>query len=177
VKAAPTAAKPDKPDPAALVPKTLEKEYNRIKLLKPRGFIEDEFEPRDGLVFQFRGRDPDENSCIIRVRVFLAKSWKKNNDLEKRAQKMFEQFQKDHKGAKGQKRLKRRKSYGADLGFQYKLAGRHPKGNVVVNEERRFLDHPNGRLYDIQVKTFGGAARHFQKELKAFWRSIKLAPK
>ncbi|MEE8103948.1 MAG: hypothetical protein V3T86_00270 [Planctomycetota bacterium] len=169
--------KADKPDPAALQPKKLEAEFHRIKLLKPRGFLEEQFQPRDGLIYLFRGRDPQENSCIIRVRVFLARSWKKNNDLEKRAQKMFEQFSKDHKSAKGSKRLKRRRSFGADLGLEYKLTGRHPKGNVVVAEERRFLDHDNGRLYDIQVKTFGGAGRHFKNELKAFWRSIQLTPK
>ena len=42
-------------------------------------------------------------------------------------------------------------------------------------EERVFLEHENGRIYEIQVTTYAGALRAFKKQLKAFWKSIKIA--
>jgi hypothetical protein len=152
---------------------TIEHDYYRLKLVKPKGFLQQEVDPdRDaGIFLHLRREDEQKNRCDIRIRVFLAKALKESVDAK--AEKRLEEFKNGHETPRAPSRPTRGRWAGASTVYRMKLAGRLPSGSVV-EEEWLILDHENGRVYEIEVGSFGGAARAFKKEIDAFWRGLKI---
>ena len=123
-----------------------------------------------GIYLHLRREDDQKNRCDIRVRVFLAKAVKQGP--EELAQMRIDEFRGRHESPKGPERPKR----SAPGAFRWKQAGR-AQGGVVVEEERWVLEHENGRMYEFEVLCYGAASRAFQKDIAAFWRSVKFGEK
>ena len=65
---------------------------------------------------------------------------------------------------------------GAKNAWKFKMVAR-TKAAGVIEEEWRVLEHENGRVYEIQLTTYGGAAREFRKDIRAFWKKLKISSK
>jgi len=156
---------------------TIEHDYYRLKVFKPDGFAQQEVDPdRDkGIFLHLRREDKYRNRCDIRIRVHLARAMKQM-PLEK-AEKALERFVTKYQSAKAPKRPQRTSFGGAKNAWKLKMVGKETKTSSVVEEEWRVIEHQNGRVYEIQLTTYGGAAREFKKDIKAFWRKLKISSK
>ncbi len=163
-----------KPDAKELKAGPLEHDYYRIKVLKPEGFLVEEVDPESdrGIWTHLRREDEVRNTCTIRIRVFLTRTLKKT--LEDRAQERINAFESQYDSARVPKRPKRTRFPGSKEAYSLKMVGKLPKGGLVVQEEWKLFEHDNGRTYEIQLTTYAGAQREFSKEIRAFWRSIKI---
>ncbi|MHC4952761.1 MAG: hypothetical protein ACYTGZ_02640 [Planctomycetota bacterium] len=165
-------------DPEAQKPKTLEHDYYKIAVLKPQGFTErpPDVEGDKGIWKHLRRIDEKGNSSEIRVRVHLAsaKNPKKADALVRAAMKRFETKFNDVRIPKRPKLWRVRSSKEA---WQVQMAGRVPKSGVIVHADYRTVLHENGRLYEFDMFLFGNAKRAFAKDVKAFWKSIRLKGK
>lgn len=157
---------------------TIVHEYYRLKVFKPDGFAQQEVDPdRDkGIFLHLRREDKYRNRCDIRIRVHLARAMKQTTTLDK-AKKALETFVNRYQSARAPKRPLRTSFAGAKNAWKLKMVGKETKTSSVVEEEWRFIEHENGRVYEIQLTTYGGAAREFRKDIKAFWRKLKISPK
>jgi len=153
---------------------TLEHDYYRLKIFKPAGFLQQEVDPdRDkGIYLHLRREDDQKNRCDIRVRVFLAKAEKEG--VEEKAQRRIDAFHANHDSVKGPARAKRERMSGSNAAFKFKQLGK-TSGGLVVEEEWLILDHENGRIYEFEVVCSAIASKVFAKEIKAFWKGIKIA--
>jgi hypothetical protein len=154
----------------------LEHAYYRLKVLKPEGFLQQDVDPSSdpGIFLHLRREDDEKNRCDIRVRVFLAKATKEQPDAK--AQKRIDDFRKQHESPRGPARPPRGRWPGATAAYRFKQVGKIT-GGAVVEEEWLVIDHANGRVYEIEVATYAGAARAFKKEIEAFWRGIRIQEK
>ena len=156
---------------------TIEHDYYRLKVFKPAGFAQQEVDPdRDqGIYLHLRKEDQYRNRCDIRVRVHLARAMKQT-PLDK-AEKARERFVNKYQSAKAPKRPQRTTVGGAKNAWKLKMVGKETKTSSVVEEEWRVIEHENGRVYEIQLTNYGGAAREFRKDIQAFWRKLKISSK
>ncbi|MHC4729281.1 MAG: hypothetical protein ACYS6Z_01670 [Planctomycetota bacterium] len=156
---------------------TIEHEYYRLTVFKPAGFAQEEVDPeRDkGIFLHLRREDRYRNRCDIRIRVHLARAMKKTPAFK--AQKAIERFVTRYQSAKAPKKPRRTSFAGAKNAWKFKMVGKEAKTSSVVEEEWRVIEHENGRVYEIQLTTSGGAAREFRKDIKAFWKKLKISSK
>jgi hypothetical protein len=154
---------------------TIEHEYYRLKVFKPDGFAQEEVDPgRDkGIYLHLRREDKYRNRCDIRIRVHLARALKES--AGEKAEKARERFVTKYQSVKAPKRPQRTSFGGAKNAWKLKMVGKETKTSSVVEEEWRVIEHENGRVYEIQLTTYGGAAREFKKDIKAFWRKLKIS--
>jgi hypothetical protein len=170
-KGAPEAA-PENPE--TLKAQTLTHEFYKISLIKPAGFGErpPDVEGDKGIWKHFRRIDKDNNTCEIRVRSHLAVSSKlKPEELMAGTMKNFENKFNDTRIPKKPKTWRFR---GAKEGYMVEMLGRVPKSGMVVQADYRAMLHDNGRIYEFDVILYGNAKRVFKKELREFWKSIKI---
>jgi len=173
-KGAPEAA-PENPE--ALKAKKLTHDFYKITVLKPEGFTErpPDVDGDKGIWKHLRRIDKDGNMCEIRIRSHLAVSSKKKaSALVVGAMKRFETKFNDVRIPKKAKSLRMR---GGKEGFQVAMAGRVAKSGTIVWADYRVLLHDNGRLYEFDMFLFGNAKRAFAKEVRAFWKSIRIKSK
>lgn len=156
---------------------TIEHAYYRLKVFKPAGFAQQEVDPdRDkGIYLHLRKEDQYRNRCDIRIRVHLARAMKQTP--ASKAQKAIERFVTKYQSAKAPKRPRRTGFAGAKNAWKFKMVGRETKSSSVVEEDWRVIEHENGRVYEIQLTTYGGAAREFRKDIRAFWKKLKISSK
>lgn len=156
---------------------TIEHDYYRLRVFKPAGFAQQEVDPdRDaGIYLHLRKEDRYRNRCDIRIRVHLARAMKETPALK--AQKAIERFVAKYQSAKAPKKPRRTSFGGAKNAWKFKLVGRETKSSSVVEEEWRVIEHENGRVYEIQLTTYGGAAREFKADIRAFWKKLKISSK
>jgi len=164
-------------EPADLKAGTIEHEYYRLKVFKPTGFAQQEVDPgRDaGIYLHLRREDQYRNRCDIRIRVHLARTMKETPAFQ--AEKAIERFVNKYQSAKAPKRPRRTSFAGAKNAWKFKMVGKEAKSSSVVEEEWKVIEHENGRVYEIQLTTYGGAAREFRKDISAFWRKLKISSK
>ncbi len=145
-------------------------------MFKPAGFAQQEVDPdRDkGIYLHLRKEDQYRNRCDIRIRVHLLRAMKQA-PLDK-AQKAIERFVSKYASAKAPKKPRRTSLAGAKNAWKFKMVAR-TKASGVIEEEWRVLEHENGRVYEIQLTTYGGAAREFKKDIRAFWKKLKISSK
>jgi hypothetical protein len=93
-----------------------------------------------------------------------------------KAQKAIERFVTKYQSAKAPKKPRRTGFAGAKNAWRFKMVGK-TKTSSVVEEEWRVIEHENGRIYEIQLTTYGGAAREFKKDIRAFWKKLKISSK
>lgn len=158
-------------------PKTLSQDFYRITLLKPEGFAEESFDPNSepGLIYRFRRRDAQNNLCTIDVRAHLARTAKEA--VADTAQAALDDFFRKHPEAKGPKRAPRTSVAGAKDALRFQVTGKQGTSMIVFQEDRLFLEHGNGWVYEVRVATFAGAQKEFRKQIAAFWQSLKFASK
>jgi len=152
----------------------IDHDYYRLNLLKPKGFLRQEVDPgRDpGIFLHLLREDETKSRCEIFVRVCLAKAFKESVDA--RAAKRHDQILERYESPKAPKRPTRGRWPGAKVVYRFKLAGRAPGSGAVVEEEWLLLEHENGRIYEVQVSSWGGAARAFKKDIDAFWKNLRI---
>jgi len=160
--------------PEELKAKTLSHDYYKLSLLKPEGFTREAVDPNrePGIWLTLRAEDKERNLCVIKVRVYLARTIKKST--EQRAAAAIKRFADRHLNAKVPKRPKRTRWAGAKEAYKFHVAGRLAKSGVVVQQDARYVGHQNGRLYEIEMTTYAGATRAFKKQIAAFWKSIRI---
>jgi hypothetical protein len=165
---------PQAPSSEELKPRTIEHDYYRLKLLKPAGFVEQEVDPDkdQGIYLHLRREDEVRNLCEVRIRVHLTRTLEQG--LQEIAQARIDRFEGKYLDAKVPKRPKRGRWSGAKLAYKFKLIGKQARGGIVVVEEWRFVEHENGRTYEIQMTLYGAAEREWRKDLSAFWRKLKI---
>ncbi|MEM7037647.1 MAG: hypothetical protein AAF570_11760 [Bacteroidota bacterium] len=166
---------PPAPDaPPATKAELIEHPYYRLSLIQPAGFSRRKVDPSSdkGIFVHLRARDDEKNICEIRVRVFLAKTVKQ--DTDERAQARVDSFAAKYKDAKVPKRPKRMRFRGAEEAYRLDLVGRG-KGFILA-EEWRMIRHTNGRLYEFQLSYYGAAQRVWRKQLREFWKQLKIRP-
>ena len=125
-----------------------------------------------GIWTHLRREDEVRNTCSIRIRVFLTRTAQEST--EDRARRRLEEFEAQYTNARVPRRPKRTRFPGAKEAYALDLAGKLPKGGMVVQEEWKVFEHDNGRTYEVQVTTYAGAQREFKKEIRAFWKSIRI---
>jgi len=167
---------PSAPSAAAAKPEVIEHAYYHLKVYKPAGFSRIDVDPdKDpGLFLHLRREDPERNLCELYVRVFLAKTLHK--PLEQLARARMRQFAKQYVHARVPRAPRHTRWPGAREAFKLRLVGKLAKNGMVVTEEWRFVDHENGRVYEIEMVLYGAAERVWKKALKAFWKKFKILP-
>ena len=156
---------------------TIEHDYYRLKVFKPDGFAQQDVDPgRDkGIYLHLRREDKYRNRCDIRIRVHLARTMKQS--AGDKAEKARERFVTKYQSAKAPRKPQRTSFGGAKNAWKLKMVCKETKTSSVVEEEWRIIEHENGRVYEIQLTTYGGAAREFKKDIKTFWRKLKISSK
>jgi hypothetical protein len=151
-----------------------EKEFYRLKLLKPEGFSVEAVDPNvdPGIVFRFRRVGEAGTITDIHVRVFLKKTLKE--DVAERARKAIESFASRYPPVKGPKRPSKARFASAREAYRFKLAGRATTG-ALIEEEWLLVEHENDRVYEIQMTHWAGATRAFRKEIAAFWKRLEIS--
>jgi len=164
-------------EPADLKAGTIEHDYYRLKVYKPTGFAQQEVDPgRDqGIYLHLRREDKYRNRCDIRIRVHLARTMKQTPAFK--AEKAIERFVNRYQSAKAPKKPRRTSFGGAKNAWKFKMVGKEAKTSSVIEEQWKVIEHENGRVYEIQLTTYGGAAREFRKDISAFWRKLKISSK
>ena len=171
------APEPAAVDPDALKAKKLSHDYYKITLIKPAGFSErpPDVDGDKGIWKHLRRVEENGDGIEIRVRTHLATASKLKTDaLMARA---MTRFGNSYNSARIPKRPKVWRMRGGKEGFQVQMAGKAKKSGVVVHADYRVLLHENGRLYEFDMVMYVNAKRAFAKEIKAFWKSIKLKAK
>ncbi len=160
--------------PEQLKARKLEHGYYRLKLLKPHGFMQEPVDPNTdkGIWTHLRCEDKVRNLCNIRIRVHVARTL--NQTLTRKATIALNRFAKKYPNARVPKRAKNARWPGAKQALRLKMSGRLTKSGIVIQEEWVFVEHENGRVYEFQMTTYAGAQRAFKKQIKAFWKSIKI---
>jgi len=160
--------------PQDVAAKTLEHDYYHIAVLKPAGFTQEEVDANTdkGIWIHLRRRDERQNQCDIKIRVYLARTV--SEDVETLARKAGERFGRQYESAKVPSHPKRMRFPASKQAFQLKMLGKLPRTGLVVQEDYRFIEHENGRLYEIQLTTYGGAQREFRADIAAFWRKLAI---
>lgn len=160
--------------PEQLKARKLEHDYYRLKLLKPDGFTQEPVDPNEdkGIWTHLRCEDEVRNLCNIRIRVHLARILKQ--DLTAKATLALNRFAQKYPNARVPKRAKNTRWPGAKQALRLKMSGRLTKSGIVIQEEWVFVEHENGRIYEFQMTTYAGAQRAFKKQIKAFWKSIRI---
>ena len=160
--------------PEQLKAKELEHGYYRLKLLKPAGFTQELVDPNTdkGIWIHLRCEDEIRNLCNIRIRVHLARTLKQ--DVTAKATVALNRFAAQYPNARVPKRPKNARWPGSKQALRLKMSGRLTKSGIVIQEEWVFIEHENGRIYEIQMTTYAGAQREFKKQIKAFWKSIRI---
>ena len=164
-------------DPEALKAKKLTHDYYKLTILKPAGFVErpPDVDGDKGIWKHLRRVEPNGDGCEIRVRIHLASATKlKTDGLVQGAMKRFGN---GYNNARIPKRPKIYRKRGSKEGFQVQMAGKVKKSGIVAWADYRVLLHENGRLYEFDMIMYANAKRAFAKELKAFWKSIKIKAK
>jgi len=161
-------------DPAQLAAEKLQHDYYRISLLKPEGFQLLPVDPDadEGIWIWLRRTDEMKNLCEIKVRVHLARTVSKS--LEELAQAKIDAFTNRFEDTRVPRHPKRTAWPAASEAFSIEMSGKTPQSDIVVQQEWRLIRHGNDRIYEIEVTTYAGAKREFAKELRAFWRSIRI---
>ncbi len=161
---------PDKP--ASGKPEWIAHAYYRLNLMRPAGFATKKVDPAadKGIYLHLRRVDEQKNVCDIRVRVLLKKTVKQKTAA--RAQMRIDVFANKYPGAKVPRKPKRARWPGADEAYRFKLAGKTK--TFVFTEEWRLIEHGNGRLYEIQMTMYGAAERAWKKDLRLFWKQLKI---
>jgi len=167
---------PEAPSAAAAKPEVIEHAYYHLRVYKPAGFARIDVDPdKDrGIFLHFRREDLERNLCEIYVRVFLAKTVRQS--LEERARARLKRFSAKYLHARVPRAPRRTRWPGAKAALKLHMVGKVAKSGLVVTEEWRFLDHANGRVYEIEMVLYGAAERVWKKELKTFWRKFKILP-
>jgi len=162
------------PDAEALQPRTIEEDFYRLSVFKPEGFVRRTVVPAEdpGIVLHLRRYDDNRNLCDIRIRVWLKKTVKQS--LEERARARIETFAGKYKDSKVPRRPRRTRWRGAEQALKAKLVGKQPRSGIVVTEEWRFIEHENDRVYEIQMTLAGDAERAWRKEIRKFWRRLRM---
>jgi len=157
-------------------PETIEHDYYRLVVFKPEGFVRKAVDPdRDeGIFLHLQRLDEEKNLCDVFVRVHLAKAMK--TSIEDKAQAAIDRFVSKYPDATTPSKPRRSGWPGANNAYKLKLVGKSRKG-FVVEEEWRFIDHSNGRAYEIQLAKYGAAGRAFRKEIRRFWRKLRIIHK
>jgi len=169
------APEPAPEDPDALKEKKLEHDFYKISVVKPRGFGErpPDVEGDRGIWTHLRRTDKDHNLCEIRIRSHLSLEFKKS--VEELAAERLKQFGERYQDTRLPKRPKGWKVRGGKEGLQLQMSGRAPKTGVIVRADYRYVAHENGRTYEFEILMWNNASREYAKELKQFWRSLKLS--
>jgi hypothetical protein len=162
-------------DPAELKPKTLEHSFYKIKVLKPVGFGErpPDVDHDKGIWKHLRRIDKDNNLCEIRIRSHLSVEFKKS--IETLAAERMKKFADKYNDTRIPKKPKSWRIRGGKPAIQVQMSGRAPKSGLIVRADYRYVEHANGRTYEIEMILWGDAARAFKKEVKAFWKSLKIS--
>jgi len=163
-------APPPSPD---LAEKRLEHDFYRLALLKPAGFESQVVDPDGdrGIVYRFKRRDAVGNQCSVSVRALRGRT--NPQPLEEMAKAAITRFTGTATEVKAPKSPPRATLAGAKEGFRVKMSGRLAGSGLVLQEEVLLVDHGNGWVYEVQLTTYGGAAKEFAKEIKAFWTSLR----
>ena len=158
-------------------PATIDHEYYRLSVYKPAGFLQEEVDPDTdkGIFLHLRRVDQHKNRCDIFIRVHLARTMKQTPAF--RAQQAIERFTRKYIAARAPKKPKRASWPGAKNAYKLTMVGKLAKTASVVQEEWRVIEHENGRVYEIQMTTYGAAAREFKRDIKAFWKKLKIKSK
>ncbi len=154
--------------------KLLEHDYYRLKLLKPQGFALMEVDPnRDpGIWVHLRRADPARGACDIRVKIHLSKALAES--CVAKAEKALADMRTKYTDVRAPARPLKFATAASKEGYVIKVTGKLPAGGIVAAEEYRVIEHDNGRLYEFQMITLGGAAREFKREIAAFWKALKI---
>ena len=87
----------------------------------------------------------------------------------------MQRFHNRYKDVRSPKRAKSWRPRGAKEGRQVQMSARAPKSGAIVRADYRYVEHKNGRTYEIEMILWGNAARAWKKEARAFWRSLKIS--
>jgi len=164
-------------NPETLKAEKLTHDFYKLTVIKPAGFGErpPDVDGDKGIWKHLRRVDKDGNTCEIRIRSHLAVSSKKKPDaLVAAAMKRFETRYNDVRMPKKPKTWRVR---GGKEGYKVEMAARASKSGMIVHADYRAVLHDNGRLYEFDMILFGNAKRAFKKEVRAFWKSIKIKGK
>ncbi|MFQ5843895.1 MAG: hypothetical protein ACE5JG_02800 [Planctomycetota bacterium] len=168
-----SAPREDAPLEEAQEARTVTHDYWRVTVLKPAGFVQESIDGQNdpGILFIFRRRDEHQNLCTIRVRARLRKVMKKS--VSEKADLALERFRNRFVDVlRAPRKPPKTRWPGAKEAYRLQLVAR--ENGLPFREDHRFVDHQNGRVYEFQVTTWAGADREFKKELRAFWKSVKI---
>lgn len=163
--------------PEELKARPLSHDFYRITLIKPEGYAEQGVDPNadPGLIYSFRRVDAQKNLSTITVHARLART--QTTGLDATAQAAIDEFVKRNTDPRAPRRPARGNWAGAKECYRFTMVARQPQSNIPFSEERLFLEHTNGWIYEVRVVCFGGAAKEFRKALTAFWQSLKFQSK
>ena len=164
---------PDDPDKDKA--KTLEHDFYKIKVLKPSGFAERPVEPDSdiGIWTHLRRYDGESGDLAeVRIRSHLTRKFK--DDPASLANKRMERFRNRYKDVRIPKKPKSWRVRGAKESTQVQMTGRAPKSGVIVRADYRYVQHENGRTYEFEMIVWANANRAWAKEIRAFWKSIRI---
>ncbi|MHC4940705.1 MAG: hypothetical protein ACYTHK_17330 [Planctomycetota bacterium] len=169
------APEPAPEDPAALKAQTLEHSFYKIRLLKPMGFAErpPDVDHDKGIWKHLRRLDKENNLCEIKIRSHLSVEFKKS--VAALAMERMTRFEKRYNDVRLPKKPKSWRVKGGKEGRQVQMSGRARKSGVIVRADYRYVEHANGRTYEIEMILWGNANRAFKKEVKAFWKSLRIS--
>ena len=169
------APEPAPEDPEALKSRTLEHSFYKIRVLKPLGFGErpPDVDHDKGIWKHLRRTDKDNNLCEIHIRSHLSLQFKKG--VEQLAEERMQRFANRYKDTRIPKKPKSWRIKGGKTGLQVQMSARAPKSGLIVRADYRYLEHGNGRTYEIEMIMWGNASRAFKKEIRAFWRSVRVS--
>ena len=171
------APEPVKADPEALKAKKLSHSFYKLTILKPARFAE---RPPDvdgdrGIWKHLRRVDENGDGAEIRVRTHLATASKlRIEDLTAAAMKRFEN---GYNSTRIPKKPKGWRVRGGKQGLQVQMAGKAKKTGIVVHADYRAVLHENGRIYEFDIVLFANAKRSYAKDLRAFWKVLKIKSK
>jgi len=149
--------------------------FYKFQVKKPRGFAE---RPPDvdgdrGIWKHLRRIDEKGNLCEIRIRSHLSLQFKKKvDDL---ARERMEQFATRYKDTRVPKRPKSWRVRGSEEAVQVQMSGRSPKSGLIVRADYRYVEHGNGRTYEVEMILWGNSNREYAREIKTFWRSLRIS--
>ncbi|MEM8883938.1 MAG: hypothetical protein AAGD14_07715 [Planctomycetota bacterium] len=169
------APEPAPTDPAALKPVTLEHTFYKIRVLKPSGFAErpPDVDGDPGIWKHLRRIGEHGNRVEIFIRSHLSVKFPKS--AEDLSIERMQRFQNRYKDVRSPKKAKSWKPRGAKEGRQVQMSARAPKTGQIVRADYRYVEHKNGRTYEIEMIMWGNTARAWKKDIRAFWKSLKIS--
>ena len=161
-------------DPDAGKAKKLTHGFYKIEILKPAGFSSREPNPDDdrGIWTHLRRNDVEGSACEIWVRSHLSIKFPKS--AEDLCTERMQRFSNRYKDVRAPKKPKRWKTKGGKEGYQAQMSARAPKTGIIVRADYRYVEHGNGRTYEIEMILWGNASRLWSKDIRAFWKSLKI---